>query len=548
MDDTAFNIFSFINLLGGLSIFLFGMRFSERGLKKSAGIKLKKTIELITKNRLAGFGVGLIVTLFTQSSNVTTAILIGFTGAGLITLLQTLSIILGALVGSCVIVQLIAFKIYKIAPLIILIGFLLFSFNKRRSQKLVGQIILGLGFVLFGIDMMSGAVGPLRQTPAFLKLFLYCLNFPLLSLLVGILVTGIVQSSTLTLGLLIFLTFSSGPHALAEVNIYNLLPFVIGVNMGSSVAVLIASIGSDSKSRSVALAHVLFKFSGAFLFYLFIRPIGNLLSQFHPDLHIQIANAHTFLNLAVAVFFLPLLSPVGRLLSHWRSKAENGEDEYQPKYLKEADLDNPVVALSQAQKEIYRMAAVTLHMLKSTIQVFTHHDPVLRQQIIKQDDKIDNLDEAVTPFLTRLSREEMTDDFSKREVMLLFISHALEQISDLISKNIMDYAGKIFEEGFSFSREGFEEIRLFHGEILKNLRLAIRAFRTNNTPLARQVWQERTTIKELEEKFHRSHINRLHQGVRGAVETSTITLDLLNDLKRINSHSVLIAQAVMGKV
>jgi phosphate:Na+ symporter len=542
MNAQSFNLISVITLIGGLAIFLYGLKLGSSHLERIAGNRLRYIISRLISNRFKGVAVGILSTVLLQSSSATTVMLVSFASVGLITLLQSISIILGANIGTTVTVQLIAFRVSDYALLMVAGGFLLSLMKKDTRGYRIGGVILAFGFIFFGMKIMSDAVAPLRYYPQVEQALLSVGHNPLLGIILATAFTAIVQSSAATLGLVLSLSFQG------LMNLQAAIPFVLGANIGTCITAMLASLGAKTDGKRVAIGHSLFKIIGVIIFYPFIFWVADLIAATTSDVSRQIANFHTFFNVIVAVVFLPFMKPFSLIVVRALPKREPPVSKFGPRYLEKKLLGSPDVALGQATREILRMADIVFQMVNKTMDVYRNNDRDLRKDLVAEDDKVDLLEESITPYLTALSQKELNHQQGEKEVGLLFVTSELEQIGDLVSKKLMVYAQKKIDQPFYFSDEGFKEITAFHAEVVVTLQMAINAFAAWNKDLARQVIERRKNLSIEQNRLHRAHIDRLHQGLKESFDTSTVHLDLIGDLNRINLHASKIAYAVLGKV
>jgi len=526
--------------LGGLSLFLFGMRFASRGLEKAAGWRLRAVLSSLTKNRFVGVLVGIVVTFITQSSSATTVMLVGFTDAGLLVLRQTLGIILGADIGTTITVQLIAFKIFDFALAIIAVGFVIMVMCKTRPHQSIGQIVMGFGMIFLGMKIMAESVEPLRNAPLFRLILQEGGKNPLLGVFLATAFTALIQGSGATLGLVLSLSFQG------LLNLESALPLIFGANIGTCATALIASSGTNVHARRVAWAHTIFKVMGVLLFLPFMHGFAQVVAWTADDLSRQIANAHSLFNVAMTLLCLPLVPLFAQLVERIVKEGKT-EEAFRPKHLDERVLNMPSLALAQAMREVMRMADRAYDMLEQVMPVFRGNDEALRQHIIAMDDQVDLLDESITAYLTRISRLELSEEESAYETALLFVVREIERIGDIVSKDLMRYAGKKIEQNFYFSHEGFHEIRDLHARVLHNVRVAIDAFATSDVKLAEELMEEDRRIAELEKELESSHLDRLRRGLAESFETGRVHLDLISDLRRVHSHATGIAMAILGR-
>ncbi|MBI5096191.1 MAG: Na/Pi cotransporter family protein [Nitrospirae bacterium] len=530
--------FVVISFLGGIALLLYGIRLAGEGLQKAAGGRLRAILTSLTKNRYIGIGVGAAITAILQSSSAATVMLVGFVSSGLMTLNQTIGVILGADIGTTVTVQLLAFRVYDVAILFIAIGIGLMSFAKRAVTREIGQGILGFAFIFFSIKIMSDSMTPLRESEYLKSLLLSIGESPLLGILLAALMTALVQSSAAVIGMALALSLQN----LMTLDVA--IPIILGANIGTCAAAILTSIGANLEARQVAAAHILFKVIGVSLFYPLIGPFKDLIEYTASDIPRQIANAHTLFNVAIAVIFLPFANPFANLVRKIIPERE-GEERFGPKYLDPHVLNTPSLALGQATREALRMSDIVQWMLKESIQVFKANDRDLLYRIEQRDDELDLLDREIKLYLTRIAQSTLTPSESKKEFELIAFTSNMENIGDIIDKNLMELAKKKITTGVSFSEEGLREIVEFHQKVLENFDISVSVFVSRNKDLAKKILRHKARLGEVERDFRQAHINRLHEGLQESVDTSAIHLDVLSNLKRINSHITNIAYPIL---
>jgi phosphate:Na+ symporter len=530
-----------VGLLGGLALFLFGIKFGGRGLQKAAGGKLRDAVCRLTSNRFLGLVTGVTVTVIVQSSSATTAMMVSFANAGVIFLHQALGVILGADIGTTLTVQLIAFRIFDYALLFVLAGFVLFMSKVERYSR-VGQIIMGFGLLFFGMSVMASAVGPAKDHPAFVGFMLGVERNAALAIFTSALFTAIVQSSAATIGLVLTFAFQG------VISLESAIPLVLGANIGTCVTALLASLGGGPEGRRIAWAHTFFKVAGVLLLFPFLGRFTEVVARTSPGLTRQIANAHSLFNIGAALLFIPFVKPWARLFRFLVKEEEVGVEVFKPVYLDHRVLDTPSLALGQATREVLRMADITYNVYSKSIDVFLKNDEALREKLVEEDDKIDALEEAITPYLTEISQKEMSDQDAGRAVALLFIVKNLELIGDIVSKSLMDLALKKIMVSPRFSPEALERIRQYHKEIEKTFQMAIDSLASMDKKLAHEVVERKSEMNILERELHKEHLSILRGRKEEVAETSTVFLDAISDLKRINSYASGIAYAVLGKI
>lgn len=528
-----------ITLFGGMALLLYGMQLVGEGLQQAAGGRMRKILSSITDNRFKGMMVGAFITAVIQSSSATTVMLVGFASSGLMGLPQTIGVILGADIGTTVTVQLIALEVFDYALLLVGVGFLLIFACKRKIYRYVGQAVLGFGLIFFAMKLMSDAMVPLRQSELVKALLISLGDQPLLGLIVAAVFSALVHSSAATIGLAITLSLQGLLPLEAAI------PVILGANIGTCATALASSIGTSPEAKRVAMAHIFFKVAGVLLFLPFIHPFGQLVKLTATDVPRQIANAHTLFNVALTAIFLPFSSVLARFISALVPENREAEGIFKAKYLDEHMLDTPALALGQATREALRLADIVSEMFTKTVEAFTGEDPELIEFIEEKDNQVDLLDRDIKHYLTKLSQQSLTDEQSKREIGILSFVNNLENIGDIVDKNLMELAKKKLNKGAHFSEPGLKEIELLHKKVLQNLELAISAFASNDLALAQQVLERKLELSQTERKFRQAHIQRLHEGYRESIDTSEIHLDVLTNLKRINSHVTAVAYPIL---
>jgi phosphate:Na+ symporter len=531
-----------VALFGGVALLLYGIRQAGEALQRAAGGRLRTLLTGLTRNRLTALAAGAAVTAIIQSSSATTVMLIGFVGAGLMTFPQTLGIILGADIGTTFTVQLIAFHATDYSPLLVGIGFLLVFVGRRRVVKDLGQAILGFGLLFLGLKLILDGVATIRHNELLLEVLTALAATPLTGVLVGAGLSALLASSAATIGVAIALA-SAGvlplPGAVA---------IVLGANVGTCTTALAASLGANADAKRVAAAHILFKLLGVSVILPFIGPFTDWVAATARDPGRQIANAHTFFNVGVSLVFLPWVPWAARAIAALVPARPEAESPFRTRYLDERSLTQPSLALGQATREALRLADLVQGMLGDAITVFQQDDAELLENVERRDDQVDFLEREIKLFLVRLNRETMAPDLARKEIALLSLIGNLENVGDIIDKNLMELARKKLYLHRHFSEAGWAELAAFHALVSKKLESAIAAFATNDRRLAQEVLDRRPLIRQRERELRDSHLARLRAGRPDTLETSDIHLDVLGNLKRISSHTTAIAVSILEEV
>ncbi|MFQ5455457.1 MAG: Na/Pi cotransporter family protein [Nitrospirota bacterium] len=533
------NIFTIFTLIGGISLLLYGLHLTGEALQGLAGTRLRYILNSVTRNRVYGVLTGALFTALIQSSSATTVMLVGFTSAGLMTLSQSIAVILGADIGTTLTVQLIAFHIIDYALLIIGIGFYIFFASKSRKLKFIGSAIMGFGFIFLSLNILSDSMSPLANNKIVNDLIIRAAERPLLSIILSAVLTALLHSSNAAIGIVI--VFASQ----GIINLSAAIPIVIGANIGTCATALISCIGNNAEAKRVALAHTMFKILGTIMIYPFLEQFGSFISSSASGITRQIANTHTFFNLGIGIIFLPFSTIFAGLITRLIPEKPAGREIFRPRYLDDHVLDSPPLALGQATREALRMADIVQDMLRDTINVFMKDNQELLEDIEKRDDWVDNLDREIKLYITRLSEQILSEEQSAREVAILSLINDLENIGDIIDINLMELARKKIYQGLHFSDKGLKEIIELHYLVAKNFEQGVSAFAGQDVELAEKVIKEKTHINQKERELRTAHIHRLHKGLRESIETSAVHLDVLTNLKRINSHITSIAYPII---
>ena len=527
-------------LVAGLSLFLYGISQVTRNLQKLAGSSLRQLVSKLTRNPVRGFFMGVIVAFSLQSSGAAILMLIAFANAGLISLIRSVPIILGAGIGSTLTVQLLAFKIYKFAPIIITIGFVMLFFIKKRVWHYTGRVIFSFGLVFLGMAIMRDGILPIQNNPAISSMTQFFAEAPFWVAIIGFVLATIFQSSTAVLGLLLTFAFTG------VVDLHLALPIVIGANVGSCMIGVIGSIGGKTESKRIVWAQLSMKIFLAIIVFIFLPYYEHFIQFIGGSSARQIANAHTLFDILVALIFYPPSGKITKLFIKIFPKPI-ATDEFTPLYLDSTTLENPHLAMGQSTKEIIRMGEIVQSMFDDWGKVFFSNDSTLLKKLIADDDKVDILQEAVTEFLTKMSMDELDEETASLSVMLVHIAFELEHVGDVISKDLAVHTRKKIEVGYYFSDEGFSEILSYHSEVQKNLKFVLDAIPLRDKKLAEQVISKTKKLVAKEKELYRSHVKRLRRGLKETEETSTIHIDILSDLNKINLHISYIAYALLEK-
>ncbi len=527
-----------IGLLGGLALFLYGMELTSDGLQRAAAEKMKDIIQKLTTNPLMGVVVGIVVTVLLQSSSATTVLLVGLTSAGLMTLPQSLGVTLGAGVGTTVTPLMMTFKIEQYALLAVAAGFVIMFVAKRQRTRFVGQVVLGVGFLFYGMKVMSDSVVPLRESEFFVNYLISLGDRPLIALLISTIFTAIIQSSAATVTLAISLaTQGILPFEAA-------LPIVFGANIGTCGTALLSSIGATTEAKRVAISHVVYKAIAAFLLLPLLEPFGALVRMTSDVMGRQIAYSHVLFNVAMVIIFIPFTSQMAWLMRKIVPERETEALTAQPKYLDRLALNTPSVALDLAEQEVLRLQGIVMEMVDAVGEMITARDEKLIAETLATEEIVDVLYKEVSQYLSDLSQTTMSDVDSQRIVALLHVVNDLEHIGDSIVKIARNVQKKL-EGGLRFSDLGREEMLAYHVQVRDVINAAFESFRKRDAALAQQVLSREADLTQDERELRESHIARLRSGLSETRSTTSIHLDVLNGLRQMATHAGDVAHTVL---
>ncbi len=526
-------------LFGGLALFIFGMQSMGAGLQRIAGSKMRRILEVLTGIPIVGVLFGTLVTAVVQSSSLTTVLVVGFVNAGLMTLKQAIAVIMGANIGTTITAQILAFKVDKYALPILAIGFIIYFFIRKKKIKDIGYVIFSFGLLLFGLFLMSHSMSPLRELEAFREAVLFFGKYRMLGLLIGLLLTVIIQSSSASVGILLALSTQG------LIGLDAALPILLGTNIGTCVTSVIASVGTKLTAKRAALAHVLFNVLGSLVFLILLPFFEDIVLAVSPanDIARQIANAHTFFNILTTILVLPLINYFSSLVV----KLLPGEEKTIQKstmFLDWPNTTSPHIAIPLAAREVARMGEIAADNLDKSLEAFIKQDLELIKEVEEMEDLVDYLEKEITLYLVKAAQNEMTEEQSIIHTGLLHASNDIERISDH-ADNIAQMALFSYEEGLSYSDSAIEELKEMHKLVISVLHKALKALLTKDADLAAEVLAEDENIDAMEKQLRKTHIVRLNEG-KCRPGSGVVFLDIISNLERVGDHANNIAHVVIG--
>lgn len=528
-----------LNVLGSVTLLLWGVRMVRTGLTRAFGAALRRAIAACSRNRFTAFLGGIAITGLLQSSTATSLLVSSFASRGLVPLSIAFAIMLGADIGTTIAAQILSFDLGWVSPLLIGAGVITFLSSESDKPRHLGRVAIGLGLMLLSLKLLALATRPLRDAPAFMALLQGLQDEYVIAVVVGTLATWFVHSSLST----VLLVMSFAGSGLIEPRLA--LALVIGANIGGALAPYMAQSGADVEARRVPLANLMTRAIVGMALLPFLGPAVEWLSMIDASAARLPVNFHTFFNVAAALVFLPLVDVIAWACRRLLPAKAVVDDPGKPRHLDPNVLDSPTEALGCALRETLNLGDRVADMLRRTIDVFERNDPKAVKAIEDADNAVDRLYEAIKLYLIQTSRTELGEEDGKRYFEILSFTTNLEHIGDIVDKNLMELATKKIRNRYAFSPEGMAELRAFHGLVLENLRLALNVFTTRDITLARRLVAEKTAMREAEAKAADSHFARLREGRLESIETSSIHMDVIRDLKRINGHLASVAYPIL---
>lgn len=529
-----------LNILGAIALLLWATRLVKTGVLRAFGDQLRRVLSRATANRLGAFGLGVSVATALQSSTATALLITTFAGRGMIALAPALALMLGADVGSTLVVQALSFDLKAFIPVLLIVGVGCFMLSGSSTVRQVGRIIIGLALMILSLGMIVASTTALRENPTLTFVLSRMADDPVIAVVIGALLTWLLHSSVA----MILLTMSLAAAGVAPLPLAFAL--MIGANLGGGLIPLALGWREPAAARRILVGNLAFRASGALVALVALPWIVAGLEPLAFAPAREIAMGHTAFNLLLAAVFLPLIGPAARLLERFIPDDPVAEiDTARPLHLDEALLDNPTLALGAAAREVMRLAERVEAMLEETIHTFTDADDRRRSAIKKIDNEVDSLQEAIKLYLTRLTRQDLPEAEARTAFELILFTTNLEHVGDIIDKNLLELAAKRQRNSVAFSDEGWSDLSAFHARIVKQMKLAMVVFMTRDAAMARELVAEKDELRKLEKEATEAHLDRLRQGTPATIATSTLHLDMLRDLKRINAHIVSVAHPIL---
>jgi phosphate:Na+ symporter len=529
-----------LDLLGGVALLLWGLHMVHSGILRAFGPDLRLLLAKALTNRLSAFAAGIGLTALLQSSTATALITTSFAAEGMVSLVSALAIMLGANVGTTLIVQVMSFNIAAVAPILFIIGLVAFRSGPRSRIKDIGRVSIGLGLMLLALHILLDSLAPAENAPGALVVMNALTGDPILCIIIGALATWLVHSSVASVLLVMSLAYAHfiSPHAA--------LALVLGANLGSAINPLFEGARRDNPaSYRLPLGNLVNRLVGIMLVAPFLHPIAGLLQVWQPDLAKATAMFHIAFNAATALLFIGLLDGMARLLERLLPDRPREADPSRPRYLDESALETPSLALADAARETLHMGDHVEIMLRQVMAAMMTNDRALVDQVSRMDNAVDGLDEAIKLYVTKLTRGSLDEREGHRAMEIISFAINLEHIGDIIDKNLSELATKKIKRRFQFSPEGAEELSLFHKRTMDSLRIAFGVFMSGDVNEARKLLADKAALRNAELAATERHLDRLREGRPESIETTSLHLDVLRDLRRIHSHICSVAYPVL---
>ncbi len=549
------NVFGF---LGGLGMFLYGMNIMADGMQKTAGSRMSSFLGMLTNNRLLAVALGAVITAIIQSSGATTVMVVGFVSAGVLDLSQAVGVIMGANIGTTITAWIVSlsqlgdsFEVMKpsfYAPLIIGIGALLLVFAKTQRRKTIGEIMIGLGLLFMGLDFMSGSINPYTDAPIFARAFALLGGNPLLGMLIGALVTAVLQSSSASVGILQTLAMNGIVTTNAAIYI------TLGQNIGSCVTAMLSSIGGNRTAKRAAVIHLAFNVIGAAVFGVLsfvVFTISPAVAGSHINA-VEISVFHTVFNVAMATLLFPFanyLVKMSGLIVKERAEANPEEDEESAATLRHLDeriFESPAFAVDTAALEVVHMGQLTMGNVKKSLDAILTGNLEEIEDVYKIEKTINNMEKMLTEYLIKVDNLSLTERQKKVVNNLFYSVSDIERIGDH-AENLAEQAQYMVKNSLDFTETGMQDLEAISGSVIKSFQYAIAARQTGNMDLVRKVSQYEDDVDSQEEELREKHSERLSSG-QCQPSAGVVFLDIISNLERISDHAYNLAGYVKDEM
>jgi phosphate:Na+ symporter len=531
-----------LDLIGGVALLLWGLHMVRSGVVRAFGAELRRWLGVALRNRVRAFLAGALVTALLQSSTATGLMTASFVTGGAVDLVPALSVMLGANVGTSLVVQALSFNISVVTPVLLCVGVVAFKRSTRTRTRDLGRVAIGAGLMLLALHILLGTLGSAESSPAARALLAAITGQPVLCLLVAAVLTWAAHSSVAVILLVMSLATAHFVTPVAAIAL------VLGANLGSAVNPLIeASQPGNPASQRLPLGNLLTRVTGCLAVLPFLNDITDMLLRFEPNPARLAADFHTAFNVVLALAFITALPRLAALLTRWLPEQTKPADPATPLYLDSTAAGTPSVGLVCAAREVLRMGDLVEKMLRQTMTALLSSDRKLVAEISRMDDAVDSLNEAVKLYVTRITRDSLDDRDGHRAMEIVSFAINLEHVGDIIDKNLMDSATKKIRRGITFSKDGEAELVAFHQQVVDSLKVAVGIFMSGDLNVARQLIAAKAELRTTEFAAGERYLMRLREGSPETIESISLDLDILRDLKRIHSHLCSAAYPVLER-
>lgn len=529
-----------LNLAGAVALLLWGVRMVRTGIERAWGGEMRRLLARASRSSVFAALSGMGVAGALQSATAAGLLISGAVGKGLLSVSAGIVAVLGADVGSTLVVQLLSFNVKALAPAFLFIGVVLFMSSHHPVLRQAARGAVGLGLMLLSLRLIVESAQPLAMSEGLTTVMQGLSSDPILAVLLGTVLAWAMHSSVAMVLLSMSLTASGVlPLTLG-------LALVLGANIGGALIAVILTLRAEPSARRPALANLLVRGLGVIVLLPLLTLIQEPLLALDDSAPRALANLHTAFNLALLLVFAPLARPLARLTEKiLPARLDEAAAAMRPRYLDESIITRPALALGAATREVLRMADAVEQMLREVMNTFEGRDQMAIGRVSQRDDEVDALHEAIKLYLTKLSRQVLSENDSKRCVEAITFTTNLEHIGDIIDKNLLDLAAKKVKNKLTFSEQGWSELRGLHERVLDQMQRAMTVFVSQDLETARQMIAEKDHFRQLERDLSESHLDRLKSGRPESIETSALHLDILRDLKRINSHLTSVAYPLL---
>lgn len=519
-----------LDLLGGVALLLWGLHMVHSGIVRAAGSDLRRLLGAALRNRVRALLAGAGVTALIQSSTATALMTASLAAGGMVPLVPALAILLGANIGTALVVQLLSFDLSAAAPVLLAVGVLMFRRGRRTRARDLGRCAIGLGLMLLALHVLLQSLAPAEEVPAMRTVLAAVTGSPLLNLLIGALAAWAAHSSLAVVLLAMSLAFSNFVPPAAAIAI------VLGANLGSALNPVLEAGSTSTAGRRLSIGNLIARTAGALVLLPLAAPMADVMGRWVPDPSRMTALVHLGFNVGLALVFLPLLGPYARLLERLFPEPLQAPDPGAPRYLDASALRTPPLALASATRETLHLGDVVQHMLSDAMTALMQGDRKLVPTVADTDDTVDRLHEAIKLYLVKVTRDSLDDAEGRRAMEIIAFAINLEHIGDIVERNLMELATKKIKRRLSFSDDGAAELEALNRQLQDDLRLALALLVSQDVKVARELLRRQDRFRRAVQAAADGHFERLREERRESLESSTLHLDVVRDLARIHAH------------